>query len=104
MSVGRIRLTAVVDCARCARRAILDAADARRGAVAAQRAGWAKQHGRWHCPLCLAQLNGLAPPQAIKNRIEETVSALPTEDLALLHGAVVAELRRHHRPGVSYVP
>ena len=105
MSGGRIRLYPVVDCARCCRRVILDeAVDARAGAWVAQRAGWRTHQNRWHCPLCLSHLDGTFPPQATKERVEETVSGMTIDDLSVLHGAVVAELRRRARPTITYVP
>ena len=104
MSGGRIRLYPVVDCARCFRQVILEGADARAGALAAQRARWRKHQNRWHCPLCVSHLDGTFPPQATKERIEETVSTMTIDDLTVLHGAVVAALRRRARPTITYVP
>lgn len=49
-------------------------------------------------------LDGTFPPEPIKERVAETVSAMALDDLTVLHGAVVAELRRRARPTITYVP
>lgn len=98
MGVTRVMLRPVVTCGRCFRQEIVDGDDARMGAVAARQAGWVKEERYWLCPFCHAQASGVAAPPAIKERVVAEMCALSDGELALLHGAVVAEIRRRSRP------
>jgi len=95
---GAIRLRPVVLCGRCLRQVVLDAANVRAAVAPATRAGWRKDGRRWLCPLCLAARDGTTTPQLIKERVADEVAVMSDDELALLHGAVVAEIRRRNRP------
>ncbi len=95
---GPIRLRPVVACGRCFRQVVLDADDVRAAVAPATRAGWRKEGRRWLCPLCVAARDGTGTPDQIKERIAVEVSVMSNDDLALVHGAVVAERRRRSRP------
>jgi hypothetical protein len=88
----------VVACGRYARRVVLDADNARAAVTPATRAGWRKDGRRWLCPLCVAVRDGTGTPHQIRERVADEVAAMGNDDLALLHGAVVAEIRRRGRP------
>lgn len=95
---GPIRMRPVVTCGRCSRHVVLDADDVRAAVAPAARAGWRKDGRRWLCPLCIAARDGTATPRQITERIEDEVSVMSDDELTLLHGAVVAEIRRRSRP------
>jgi len=95
---GAIRLRPVVLCGQCLRQVVLDAANVRAAVAPATRAGWRKEGRRWLCPLCVATRDGTGVPQQIKERIVDEVSTMSSDDLALVHSAVVAEIRRRSRP------
>lgn len=95
---GAIRMRPVVVCGRCLCQVVLDADDVCGAAAPATRAGWRKDGRCWLCPLCLAARDGLGTPAHIKERVTEEVSAMSNDELALLHGAVVAEIRSRNRP------
>ncbi len=95
---GAIRLRPVVRCGQCLRQVVLDAANVRAAVAPATRAGWRKDGRRWLCPLCVAVRDGTGTPHQIRERIADDVAAMGDDDLALLHGAVVAEIRHRNRP------
>jgi len=95
---GAIRLRPVVLCSQCLRRVVLDAANVRAAVAPATRAGWRKDGRRWLCPLCVAVRDGTGTPHQMRERVADEVAAMGDDDLALLHGAVVAEIRRRSRP------
>jgi len=95
---GPIRMRPVVACGCCLRRVVLDADNARAVVAPATRAGWRKDGRWWLCPLCVAVRDGTGTPRQIKEPIADEVAAMGDDDLALLHGAVVAEIRRRSRP------
>ncbi len=95
---GAIRLRPVVRCGQCLRQMVLDAANVRAAVAPAMRAGWRKEGRRWLCPLCLAARDGTGVPQQIKERIADEVAVMSSDDLALMHSAVVTEIRRRSRP------
>jgi len=95
---GPIRMRPVVACGCCPRRVVLDADNARAAVAPATRAGWRKGGRWWLCPLCVAVRDGTGTPRQIKEPIADEVAAMGDDDLALLHGAVVAEIRRRSRP------
>ena len=95
---GAIRLRPVVVCGQCFRQVVLAAADVRGAVAPATRAGWRKDGRRWLCPLCLAARDGAVTPYHIKERVADEVALMSDDDLAVLHGAVVAEIRRRNRP------
>ncbi len=88
---GVIRLRPVVVCDRCPRPEVLDADNARAAVAPATWAGWL-------CPLCVAVRDGTGTPRQIRERVADEVAAMGDDDLALVHGAVVAEIRRRSRP------
>jgi len=95
---GPIQMRPVVACGRCLRRVVLDADSARAAVAPATRAGWREDGRRWLCPLCVAGCDGTGTPRQITERGADEVAAMSDDDLALLHGAVVAEIRRKSRP------
>jgi len=46
----------------------------------------------------VAARDGTATPQLIKERVADEVAVMSDDELALLHGSVVAEIRRRNRP------
>ncbi len=98
---GAIRLRPVVLCGQCLRQVVLDAANVRAAVGPATRAGWRKDGRRWLCPLCplcVAVRDGTGTPRQMRERVADEVAAMGDDDLALLHGSVVAEIRRRNRP------
>ncbi len=95
---GAIRLRPVVRCGQCLRQVVLDADSVRAAVTPATRAGWRKDGRRWLCPLCVAARDGTGAPHQMRERVADEVAAMGDDDLALLHGAVVAEIRRRNRP------
>jgi len=95
---GAIRLRPVVRCGQCLRQVVLDADSVRAAVTTATRAGWRKDGRRWLCPLCVAMRDGTGTPHQMRERIADEVAAMGDDDLALVHGAVVAEIRRRSRP------
>ena len=95
---GAIRLRPVALCGQCLRQVVLDAANVRAAVAPATRAGWRKDGRRWLCPLCVAVRDGTGTPRQMRERVADEVAAMGDDDLALLHGSVVAEIRRRNRP------
>jgi len=95
---GSIQMRPVVACGHCPRRVVLDADNVRTAVALATRAGWRKDGRWWLCPLCVAVRDGTGTPRQITERVADEVAAMGDDDLALLHGAVVAEIRRRSRP------
>ena len=95
---GPIQMRPVVACGCCPRRVVLDADNVRAAVTPATRAGWRKDGRRWLCPLCVAARDGTGAPHQMRERVADEVAGMGDDDLALLHGAVVAEIRRRNRP------
>ncbi len=94
---GAIRLRPVVLCGQCLRQVVLDADNVRAAVAPATRAGWRKDGRRWLCPLCVSVRDGTGTPRQMRERVADEVAAMGDDDLALLHGSVVAEIRRRSR-------
>jgi len=95
---GAIRMRPVVLCGQCLRQVVLGVDNARAAVAPATRAGWRKDGRHWLCPLCVAVRDGTGTPRQISERVADEVAAMGDDDLALLHSAVVSEIRRRSRP------
>ncbi len=95
---GAIRMRPVALCGQCLRQVVLDADNVRAAVAPATRAGWRKDGRRWLCPLCVAVRDGTGTPRQMRERVADEVAAMGDDDLALLHGTVVVEIRCRNRP------